>query len=153
MRKLNYENLTACPVKQTGERKVDESMLNFKWALTEKNFDAMKRRLDSNSFIDGECFGHVYFGAFCVDVQFVDYNDRYITLIYYKLDPDADYGETVDGDNYDCVDETYIMFKDFPATYEDFKETVEKIIKSDLENRELLLECKETDIYKDVPMW
>lgn len=149
MEKIDYSKTTTVPKEQPGKHKVDDKRIKFKWGFTQASFDSIVKCM-RNGFNDGDCFGHVYFGKFCVDIQFVDESDEYISLLYYKLDPDADYGETSDGDTYDYEGESGIMFKDFPATYEAFKAAAEKIIKCDLEHR---FDCTEADIYSDVPMW
>ena len=149
MEKIDYAKVTAVPVELPGKHKVDDEKIKFKWDFEQKNFDSIVKCLKSG-FNDGDWFGNVYFGKFCIDIQFVDESDEHITLLYYKLDPDADYGETSDGEPYDYVGESVIRFKDFPATYEDFKAAAEKIIKCDLEHR---FDCTEADIYSDVPMW
>ena len=150
MKELDYKNLTACKKTEKGFHKVDEDRLNLKWGLTEDEFKKMKGKIDDDTLTDGECFGHVHFGKFCIDIQYVDGYDEYIALLYYKLDPDADYGETDDGDAYDYEGESGIMFKHFPATFSEFKDRVKGIIKCDLEHR---ISCEEADIYADVPLW
>lgn len=150
MDKIDYNNISARKKAEKSTHKVDSSKLNFKWGLTADEFEKMKRKIDDDTLTDGECFGHVHFGKFCVDVQFVDSYDSYISLLYYRLDPDATYGETADGDSYDYEGESGIMFKDFPATFDEFKNRVEKIIECDLEHR---IDCKEADLYADVPLW
>ena len=150
MDKIDYNNISANKKAEEPKHKVDASKLNFKWGLTANEFKEMKRKIEHDTLTGGECFGHVYFGKFCVDIQYVDEYDEYISLLYYKLDPNATYAETADGEFYDYVLESAIMFKNFPATFDEFKDRVEKIIECDLEHR---IDCKEADLYADVPLW
>ena len=150
MQKIDYAKVTAVPVEQPGKHKVDDKRINFKWSLTQEAFDEMKRQVEYVVQNPGYCSGYVYFGKFCVDMQFVSELDDYLTLLYYKLDPNATYSETSDGQRYDYLGDSLIMFKDFPKSYEAFKDKVIEIIKCDLEHR---FDCTEADIYSDVPAW